>query len=72
MFRATMCPSSEADDCVMLPPYAIRLTEFKHVNQEHLHFVEPLLQILCTLGICCAVSEHIQLTERECSVRVLQ
>jgi len=35
---------------------AIWLTEFKPINQEHVNFVELILQTLCTLGTCCAIS----------------
>ena len=36
--------------------YGIWLTKFKPINHEHRNFIELLLQTLCTLGICCAIS----------------
>jgi hypothetical protein len=34
----------------------IWLTKFRPINHEHRNFTELLLQTLCTVGICCAIS----------------
>ena len=36
--------------------YDIWLTKFKPINHEHRNFIELLLQTLCKVGICCAIS----------------